>query len=229
MWNWSYWHINGHFLDKFVFVWVYFKIPWWYIPSPTKPKVELSPPEKLYIWIKAHKIKGCPSPTSLFFRIFGQKYNELTILFTSLIKVPSKTWAGVEEKLNMKYGNSSYIIIHHYFGQNNLSSYVFVRLGNAERLPFPCNGNWNMRVSCTSSWYDIGFKTGKEINQCVRKYLRQWGQWRTTPFLLGHNFLSTKVMSIKLCFWMELNIFFVLHNWRGRRNKVLTLTLLVLR
>ena len=32
--------------------------------------------------------------------------------------------------------------------------------------------------------------------------------------LLGHNFLSTEVMSIKMCFWVERYMFFVLHDYK---------------
>ena len=37
----------------------------------------------------------------------------------------------------------------------------------------------------------------------------QFGK-RRRFLLLGHNFLSTDVMSIKMCFWVELHMFFVL-------------------
>ena len=35
--NWTDWYMNGSlFLEKFVFVWVYFQIPWRHIPTKTK-------------------------------------------------------------------------------------------------------------------------------------------------------------------------------------------------
>ena len=35
--NWANWYVNGLlFLVKLVFVWVYFQIPWWHIPTKTK-------------------------------------------------------------------------------------------------------------------------------------------------------------------------------------------------
>ena len=35
--NWTDWYMNGLlFLEKLVFVWVYFQIPWWHIPTKTK-------------------------------------------------------------------------------------------------------------------------------------------------------------------------------------------------
>ena len=38
------------------------------------------------------------------------------------------------------------------------------------------------------------------------------GNDRTTPSsFIGHNFISIKVLSIKMCFWVEDYMFFVLH------------------
>ena len=35
--NWTDWYMNGSlFLEKLVFVWVYFQIPWRHIPTKTK-------------------------------------------------------------------------------------------------------------------------------------------------------------------------------------------------
>ena len=35
--NWADWYMNGLlFLEKLEFVWVYFQIPWWHIPTKTK-------------------------------------------------------------------------------------------------------------------------------------------------------------------------------------------------
>ena len=35
--NWADWYMNGlFFLEKLVFVWVYFQIPWWHIPTKIK-------------------------------------------------------------------------------------------------------------------------------------------------------------------------------------------------
>ena len=35
--NWTDWYMNGSlFLEKLVFVWVYFQIPWQHIPTKTK-------------------------------------------------------------------------------------------------------------------------------------------------------------------------------------------------
>ena len=35
----------------------------------------------------------------------------------------------------------------------------------------------------------------------------------TPSSFIGHNFISTKVMSIKMCFRVEVYMFFVLHNY----------------
>ena len=52
------------------------------------------------------------------------------------------------------------------------------------------------------------------IGKCVRNYLREAGNGERRRFLLlGHNFLSTKVMSIIMCFWVEFYMFFVLHDY----------------
>ena len=45
--NWADWYMNGSlFLEKLVFVWVYFQISWWHVPTKTKleypPGVDVS-------------------------------------------------------------------------------------------------------------------------------------------------------------------------------------------
>ena len=42
--NWSNWYMNGSlFLEKLVFVWAYFQIPRWHIPTKTKLEYPLPP------------------------------------------------------------------------------------------------------------------------------------------------------------------------------------------
>ena len=42
---------------------------------------------------------------------------------------------------------------------------------------------------------------------------KRWGMAMTSVSIIVHNFLSTEVMSIKICFWVELHMFFVLHDY----------------
>ena len=45
--NWADWYMNGLlFLEKLVFVWVYFQIPWRHIPTKTK----LEYPTRIWTW-----------------------------------------------------------------------------------------------------------------------------------------------------------------------------------
>ena len=45
------------------------------------------------------------------------------------------------------------------------------------------------------------------------------GNGRTTPSsFMGHNFKSTTVVSTKMCFWVEVNMFFVYHNYYDINN-----------
>ena len=46
--NWTDWYMNGSlFLEKLVFVWVYFQIPWRHIP--TKPNLSTPPPDRTIV------------------------------------------------------------------------------------------------------------------------------------------------------------------------------------
>ena len=46
--NWVDWYMNGLlFLEKLVFVWVYFQIPWRHIPTKTKLEYQPGPRMKL--------------------------------------------------------------------------------------------------------------------------------------------------------------------------------------
>ena len=66
--NWTDWYMNGSlFLEKLVFVWVYFQIPWRHLPTKTKLDYP-TPPGPLPIFKGDFGRKGYP-----FLRIFLEK------------------------------------------------------------------------------------------------------------------------------------------------------------
>ena len=46
--NWANWYMNESlFLEELIFVWVYFHIPWWHIPTKTKLENVPLPPSEI--------------------------------------------------------------------------------------------------------------------------------------------------------------------------------------
>ena len=66
--NWADWYMNRLlFLEKLVFVWVYFQIPWWHIP--TKPNLSTPPDLDLVIMQVpvSHSVQRGLKPTLFIF------------------------------------------------------------------------------------------------------------------------------------------------------------------